>query len=167
MSAQVADTAGAEAGSELTAQLVDGTAAGLQYIGAPQTTDIPDYAAALAQAQTDAARRPTIDTVTEEANNWLDLGIGLAGILGGTAGTAAIKWLSTARQKANALSEVVQGNEMLKKWLEQSGNKEALEAFYQAMVKTQTKKTEQLVYAERSGAKDSVDLPVTQPTAVN
>jgi len=49
------------------------------------------------------------------ANHLLELGIALAGVLGGVYGSRVLATLQLARRKTNALREVVQGNELFKK----------------------------------------------------
>ena len=48
------------------------------------------------------------------ADNLLELGIAVAGVLGGVYGAKAAAALKTARQKSTALREVVRGNEIFK-----------------------------------------------------
>ncbi len=89
-----------------------------------------------AQARTDGTRR--IDPWTA-ADGLLELGIGLAGLLGGAAGLKAAAFLRQAREKAAALREIVQGNELFKQL-----HAEAAEAFKQAQ-KNQSPATRKLV----------------------
>jgi len=49
------------------------------------------------------------------ADNLLELGLALAGVVGGVYGTRAATALKTARQKSTALREVVYGNEIFKR----------------------------------------------------
>lgn len=148
--AQAVNATGATAGSAATKKLVNGTAATLTYTGVPDNPTIADYDTTLQTAQADSAKRPTIDDVANTFDGVMELGIGLAGVLGGTLGTKAIKALMLARQKAAALKEVVQGNEQFKTWLETTGNTEAVEAFRTAQTKVQEIPTEQVVFQIRS-----------------
>jgi len=63
------------------------------------------------EAQLNASQRPD---PWEVADGLLELGLGLAGIVGGVYGTKAAKVIVTARQKSKALREVVNGNELFK-----------------------------------------------------
>jgi hypothetical protein len=49
------------------------------------------------------------------ADGVLEFGAGLAGLFGGVYGTRLVRFVSDARQKARALKEVVEGNELFKK----------------------------------------------------
>jgi hypothetical protein len=67
----------------------------------------------LAQASLrDAAERPDPWQLTDAA---LEVGIGLAALLGGVYGTRLARLLQAARDKSRALREIVQGNEQFKK----------------------------------------------------
>lgn len=63
------------------------------------------------QARIDSARR--IDPWSA-ADGLLELGIGLAGLVGGAWGLKAVAFLKQAREKAQALKEIIQGNEIFK-----------------------------------------------------
>ncbi len=79
----------------------------------------------LARAATaEASGRPDVWQVADSA---IELGIGVAGLLGGVYGTTAVRFLRQARAKSNALKEVVLGNEIFK-----MTHKESAEAFKQA-----------------------------------
>ena len=73
------------------------------------------------------------------ADSMLELGIGLCALLGGVYGTRAIRFLSDARGKSQALQEIIAGNELFKKQ-----NAPAAAAFKQAH-QTQSPQTRQLV----------------------
>lgn len=73
------------------------------------------------------------------ADNLLELGIAVAGILGGVCGAKAAAALQTARQKSTALREVVRGNEIFKQ-----SNPALTEDFKKAQA-GQTETTRQLV----------------------
>jgi len=76
------------------------------------------------QARQEAVERPDPWSV---ADNLLELGIALAGVVGGVYGTRAVGALQTARQKSQALREIVQGSELFKQQ-----NPTAAESFKQA-----------------------------------
>jgi len=90
----------------------------LAYFGLPKqlppTEAIEDLlseenAAVTSQAHDEAMQRPDPWDVTD---NLLEFGIALAGVVGGVYGTKAAATLSTAKQKSQALREVVQGNQL-------------------------------------------------------
>jgi hypothetical protein len=73
------------------------------------------------------------------ADSMLELGIGICALLGGVYGTRAVRFLSDARGKSQALQEIISGNELFKKQ-----NASATAAFKQAH-QTQSAQTRQLV----------------------
>jgi len=75
----------------------------------------------------------------EVADSMLELGIGLCALLGGVYGTRAVRFLSDARGKSQALQEIIAGNELFKKQ-----NTSAAPAFKQAH-QSQSPQTRQLV----------------------
>jgi hypothetical protein len=60
----------------------------------------------------DAGVRPD---AWEVADSMLELGIGIAALLGGVYGTRAARFLKQARAKSKALKEIVEGNELFKR----------------------------------------------------
>lgn len=78
------------------------------------------------------------------ADSALDLGIGIAGLLGGVGGTRAIAFLRQARTKSQALQEIVQGNELFKQQ-----NADQVAAF-KAAQQDQSPETRQLVAAMKA-----------------
>lgn len=76
------------------------------------------------QARQDSARR--IDPWTA-ADGLLELGIGIAGLVGGAYGLKAAGFLKQAREQAQALKEIIRGNEIFKQLHDESaeGFKEA------------------------------------------
>ena len=90
--------------------------------------------AAAANAQ--ASQRPDGWTVADSA---LELGIGICAILGGAYGVRAASFLKKAREKSDALREVIRGNELFKQ-----SNPEAATAFKTAHM-AQSPGTKQLV----------------------
>ncbi|HEV57115.1 MAG TPA: hypothetical protein ENN87_06405 [Phycisphaerales bacterium] len=75
-------------------------------------------------ATTEARQRPD---AWETADAVLELGIGIAGVLGGAWGLRIGQLLRRAREKSRALEEIVAGNELFKRQ-----NAAATEAFKQA-----------------------------------
>lgn len=68
--------------------------------------------AAVAQtAQIDAAQKPDMWTLADSA---MELGVALAGLVGGVYGVRVAGFLKTAREKSAALKEIVVGNELFK-----------------------------------------------------
>lgn len=64
------------------------------------------------QASDDAGRRPD---AWDTADSVLELGIAVAGLLGGVYGVKAAGYFRQAREKSKALREIVQGNELFKR----------------------------------------------------
>jgi hypothetical protein len=64
------------------------------------------------QAADEAARRPD---PWDTADSVLELGIAVAGLLGGVYGIKAAGYFKQAREKSKALQEIVQGNELFKR----------------------------------------------------
>lgn len=89
-------------------------------------------------AVTESAARPDPWQV---ADSVLEFGIGLCGLLGGVYGTRAVRFLTDARAKSQALKEVVAGNELFKK--QQPAQAQAFKAAQQ----NQSPETRQLVAA--------------------
>ena len=75
------------------------------------------------------------------ADSVLELGIGIFALLGGVCGTRAVRFLRDARDKSQALKEIVQGNELFKKQ-----NQDQTQAF-KAAQQHQSPETRQLVTA--------------------
>lgn len=63
-------------------------------------------------ALSESAARPD---AFEVADNMLELGIGIFALLGGVYGTKAVGFLKQAKDKSQALKEIIQGNELFKK----------------------------------------------------
>ncbi len=63
-------------------------------------------------AYDDAIQRPNPWAM---ADQMLEISIGVAGLIGGAVGTRLLRNLRTARDKAHALREIIQGNEQFKK----------------------------------------------------
>jgi hypothetical protein len=89
-------------------------------------------------ALAESSRRPDAWNVTDAA---LELGIGLCALLGGVWGSRLARFLKDARDKARALKEVVEGNELFK-----TRNARAVDAFKDAH-QNQSPQTRQLVAA--------------------
>jgi hypothetical protein len=64
-----------------------------------------------AEASVDAQRRPDVWVITDAA---MELGVGLAGLLGGVYGLRIATFLKQAKAKSQALKEIVEGNELFK-----------------------------------------------------
>ena len=77
------------------------------------------------------------------ADSALELGIGIFALLGGVAGTRVVRFLRDAREKSQALKEVIQGNELFKKQ-----NADQIQAF-KAAHQNQSAETRQLVTAAK------------------
>ncbi|MHC4293226.1 MAG: hypothetical protein ACYSTX_02940, partial [Planctomycetota bacterium] len=84
--------------------------------------------------------RPDIWELTDST---LEVGIGIAALLGGIYGTRAIGFLKEARDKSKALKEIIEGNEFFKKI-----NGEQAAAFKDAH-KKQSTSTRQIVAANK------------------
>jgi hypothetical protein len=87
-------------------------------------------------AAADATKRPNVWQI---ADNGLELGIGIAALLGGALGTRAVGFLKQAREKSNALKEIIEGNELFKRQ-----NRAVADDFKEAQ-KNQSPETRQLV----------------------
>jgi len=95
----------------------------------PAVSDIEDLLSKdneelTAQARSEAIQRPDIWQVTD---GFLELGIALAGLLGGVYGNKAVAALNLARQKSVALKEIITNNELFKQ-----NNPQSAAAFKQA-----------------------------------
>lgn len=119
-----AETAGEEACSEQLRDLADlsheQSRAFVAYCGLPEempAAETPEDVLAPASrgvtesANQSARRRPDPWTT---ADAFLELGIGIAGILGGVYGLRAAEFLTRARDKTAALREIIEGNEALR-----------------------------------------------------
>ncbi len=112
--------------------------------GLPESMPALSNAEALAiSAAADAARRPDVWTLADSA---MELGIALAGLVGGVYGVRIAGYLKTAREKSKALKEIINGNELFKQlYPEQS------DLFKEAQRK-QSPATQQLVTEVKVGA---------------
>jgi hypothetical protein len=96
----------------------------------------------LSQANADSLRKPDAWTLADSA---MDLGLALAGLVGGAYGIRIARYLKTAREKSKALKEIVAGNELFKQlWPEQA------DRFKEAQQK-QSPATKQLVTQLKAG----------------
>jgi len=132
---------------QLTGRAAEQSTAILAYYGLPRetpaSTSVPELlsetnAALTAQANQEAMARPD---PWGAADNLLELGIALAGLVGGAYGVRAVRFLQEARQKSQALREIIQGNELFKQ-----SNPQAVEAFKGAQ-QEQSPATRQIVAA--------------------
>jgi hypothetical protein len=89
-------------------------------------------------ALTESAERPDPWQVADSA---LELGVGLFALLGGVYGTRAVRFLSDARAKSQALKEIIAGNELFKR------QNAAQAATFKAAHQQQSPQTRQLVAA--------------------
>jgi len=78
------------------------------------------------------------------ADSMLEMGIGISALLGGVYGTRAVRFLKDAREKSNALKEIIASNELFKKQ-----NQAQTAAFKQAH-QNQSPQTRQLVAAMKA-----------------
>ena len=165
--ARTVDTAGAEADSPATNALVQGTQAALAYSGMPAEPTTEDIDATLAQANADATRRPTGADVIDAVDDGLGLGADLllALGLGGTVigGKKIADLIAAARQRAEALKEVILNNELFKAQAEAAGNEQALDLFKKAQL-AQTQETKILVTATKAEAEKPI-VVAAAPTA--
>ena len=149
-SEQAADEDASEVLCGLTALAADQSAAFVVDYGVPR--ELPEFedvdtmlengSVVAAAAKEDAARRPDVWVLADSA---MELGIALAGLVGGVYGVRAAGYLKTAREKSRALQEIVQGNELYKQlWPEQA------ERFKEAQAK-QSATTKRLVTDAKVG----------------
>jgi hypothetical protein len=112
-------------------------------VGIAQPTDavLEEWTAVAEAARADAARRPDMWTVADGA---LELGIALAGLVGGVYGVRAVGFLKTAREKSTALKEIIAGNELFKQLCP-----EQTERFKKAQAR-QSAATRQIVAKEKA-----------------
>ena len=101
-------------------------------------------ASLLSQASFDLAGNAISDSQKQvdlwaTADGLMEVGIALAGLLGGAYGIKAAAFLTTARKKSKALREIVKGNEVFKQISQTS-----IEDFKQAH-KSQSQETKQIV----------------------
>lgn len=121
--AMAAETAAGENASAqlcgLTELAAEQSTAFVMDYGLPQSsvavqdieTLLVEGAATAQAAQVDSARRPDVWSLADHA---MELGIALAGLVGGVYGVRVAGYLKTAREKAAALKEIVTGNELFK-----------------------------------------------------
>lgn len=74
----------------------------------------------LSQAKADSMRKAD---VFELADGVLELGIGLAGLVGGVYGIRIAGYLKQAREKSKALKEIITGNELFKQLYPEQANR--------------------------------------------
>lgn len=88
------------------------------------------------KATIQSAQRPDVWQITDNA---FELGIGIAGLVGGVYGLKITRFLREAKTRTKALQEIVEGNELFKQQ-----NAESAEAFKSAH-RSQSAQTRQLV----------------------
>ena len=131
----------------LTQQAAKQSEAILAYYGLPAEIPPSDTVSELLgdrnQALVQAARVEAIQRPDpwDIADNLLELGIGIGGVVGGAFGVRMVRKLQLAREKSIALREIVKGNELFKR-----DNPEFTEAFKQSQQK-QSMSTKTLVTA--------------------
>jgi len=96
----------------------------------------------ISQAKTDALRKPDAWTLADSA---MELGMALAGLLGGAYGIRIAGAIKTAREKSKALQEIVAGNELFKQLYPEHADR-----FKEAQQK-QSPQTKQLVSQLKAG----------------
>ncbi len=148
--AQVAaDTARAENVSEqlegLTSLCAAQSRSFSSYYGMPKefpAADTPEQI--LAQSNWQLAQKSLLESAKRPdawqlADNALELGIGIAALLGGVYGTRAVSFLREARTKSKALREIVVGNELFKNLHSESAS------VFKSAHKNQSAETKQIV----------------------
>lgn len=109
-------------------KLCEGTRAAAVYMGRPKTPPDPaQFDTVAARANTDALQRPDPWSV---ADNLLELGIGISALIGGAYGLKGVQFLRQAREKSQALQEIVRNNELFKQ--QQSSRKADFDHIQQA-----------------------------------
>jgi len=105
---------------DLTRQAARQSEAIVAYYGMPQeipeAEDVVEILSEQNGALTESARVEALERPDpwEVADHLMELGLALAGILGGVYGSRVARMLQTARQKSQALKEVIQGNQLFK-----------------------------------------------------
>ena len=104
---------GTDPESPASEKLVVGTEASLTYTGRPAVSPNPDeFDTINKQAQTDAELRPDIGKTMDSA---LEIGLGIATLIGGAGGLRLAQGLRKTHGKAKAFNEVVSQNDLFKK----------------------------------------------------
>jgi hypothetical protein len=130
---------GTQSASLASQQLVAGTAASLSYIGRPSVPpDMSQLPTITEAAKMDANKRPD---PWQAADNFFEIALGVAGIIGGVGGIKALNLITLARQKSKALEEVIAGNELFKG----KAPPEAVRIFKNSQVDAQSDSTAQIV----------------------
>jgi len=92
----------------------------MAYYGLPQKLPESDTLEQLLSAESEQITRAAGAAAMHRPDPWdvadnlLELGIAVAGVIGGVFGTRALRALQVARQKSEALREIVQNNELFK-----------------------------------------------------
>jgi hypothetical protein len=132
---------------KLTALSATQSQAFVQYYGMPDTMpEANSPEAVLSEPSQNVSRQASIEAAArpggwDVADNLFELGLGIAGVFGGVYGTRISTFLADAKQKSQALREIVQGNELFK-----TQNPAAADAFKDAH-KDQSTETRQIVAA--------------------
>ncbi len=136
LTARDIEASGTDAHSPAARQQVQATQVALAYTGLPKNPVIEDYSTTVAQAQANAAQRPTAEQAFEAVEGGLSLAVELAILFGvggaGFGGKKVMDWLKLAREKNKALQEIVTGNELFQISAKNSGIDNAVTAFKEA-----------------------------------
>ena len=105
---------------ELIVQAGQQSEAMLAYYGLPKELPLTDKVEDLVGSESQAITRSAYVSAQQRPDPWqaadylLEVGVALAGLVGGVYGSKAAGLLQTARQKSQALKEIVTGNERFK-----------------------------------------------------
>ncbi len=121
------------------------------YFGLPQ--EFPPsqtVGQVLAQSNYELAQTATVQSAQRPdafdlADGVLELGIGISALLGGVYGTRAVRFFTAAKEKSQALREIIRGNELFKKQ-----NEESSEEFKKAQ-EGQSAQTRKIVAEMKNG----------------
>ncbi|MBN2210479.1 MAG: hypothetical protein JW709_03705 [Sedimentisphaerales bacterium] len=119
----------------------------MAYVGMPQELPKADTTEAVLSEANAAITQTAYQQGIQRPDPWqaadslLELGIAVAGVIGGVYGARAVSVLKTTRQKSQALREIIEGNELFKQT-----QPDQAEAFKQAQA-NQSPATKQLVAA--------------------
>ena len=98
----------------------------VSYFGLPRQLPYAETAEDILAESNFQLAQSALQQASERPDPWqvadaaLELGIGIFALLGGIYGTRVVRFLKQAKDKSNALREIIQGNELFKKQNEQS-----------------------------------------------
>jgi len=99
--------------SPASRKLVDGTATSLAYTGRPQVApNLDEFDTINNQAQDDAVKRPDVAGTMDSA---LEIGLGIAALMGGAGGIKLAQGIKKIHGKAKAFNEIVSQNDLYKR----------------------------------------------------